>query len=392
MNGPSIGRSSTPSSHPTVFVSYSWDSDEHCAWVKALAERLRENGVEALLDKWELSFGADRTHFMEQVASSEFVLVICTPQYAMKGNERTGGAGYEAMLITGELSELTTTRKFIPVLRSGNWKTSVPIWLKTKVGPDLTGEPYSESEFNELLRTLHRQHEAAPPIGAIPMFGPLARNMVKEDGGDGLPIPHFLESTDDLNPKEVELLWNAAHDPTGEILHSRTLAGEDIRSNGRHFLLNTNTRQAAEWLGALRRLEGRGFIRPLGVDRDFYTVTDTGYAMADDLEGFARWETSSVILSRRYMSGDSETVRLACTGIVALPVRNLKDDVAADGAIMQSVDEPRSLLIEGLDLKQVPDWTPTEVEFTENVSDAPERFHVSGSTIVRPASLKLPLS
>ena len=86
MNDTSIDTSTTPPSHPSVFISYSWDSNEHCAWVKALAERLRENGVGALLDKWELPFGADRTHFMEQVASSEFILVICTPRYATKGN------------------------------------------------------------------------------------------------------------------------------------------------------------------------------------------------------------------------------------------------------------------------------------------------------------------
>jgi hypothetical protein len=98
------------------------------------------------------------------------------------------------------------------------------------------------------------------------------------------------------------------------------------------------------------------------------------------------------MLFRRYMSGESETVTLTCTGIVALPVRYLKDDVAADGAVMRSVDEPRSLLIEGLDLKQVPDWTPTEVGFRESMSAASERFQVLGSTIVRPKSLKLPIS
>ena len=45
---------STP---PTCFLSYSWDSDEHREWVRALATRLREDGVEALLDQFQLAPG-----------------------------------------------------------------------------------------------------------------------------------------------------------------------------------------------------------------------------------------------------------------------------------------------------------------------------------------------
>jgi len=39
--------------YPTVFISYSWDSEEHENWVVFLAAKLRENGVDATIDKFE---------------------------------------------------------------------------------------------------------------------------------------------------------------------------------------------------------------------------------------------------------------------------------------------------------------------------------------------------
>ena len=40
---------------PTVFISYSHDSDEHKNWVLQLATRLRSNGVDVILDRWNLN-------------------------------------------------------------------------------------------------------------------------------------------------------------------------------------------------------------------------------------------------------------------------------------------------------------------------------------------------
>jgi hypothetical protein len=104
---------------PTVFVSYSWETDEHMEWVLHLAERLQaEGGVNVILDQWHLRMGQDKTLFMEEsIADSDFVLVVCTPEYAEKANKRRGGVGYEAMIITGELAEDIQQTKFIPVLR-----------------------------------------------------------------------------------------------------------------------------------------------------------------------------------------------------------------------------------------------------------------------------------
>ena len=43
--------------HPKVFISYSHDSPEHRRWVSELGAKLRDNGVDAILDQWDLGPG-----------------------------------------------------------------------------------------------------------------------------------------------------------------------------------------------------------------------------------------------------------------------------------------------------------------------------------------------
>jgi hypothetical protein len=157
---------------PRALLSYRWEGEEHERWVRNLAERLQgESGVEIIFDQWYLPPGADRTHFMEQgVANSDFVVVICTPGYAERANNREGGVGYESMVITGMLAESILDKKFIPVLRGGTWKESMPIYLKPRAGVDLSKTPYSESEYERLIRALHGEPIQPPPLAAKPEF------------------------------------------------------------------------------------------------------------------------------------------------------------------------------------------------------------------------------
>ena len=65
-------------STPKVFISYSHDSQEHKKWVLDLATRLRNNGVDAIIDQWELRPGDDLPHFMEtHLADSDYVVMVC---------------------------------------------------------------------------------------------------------------------------------------------------------------------------------------------------------------------------------------------------------------------------------------------------------------------------
>ncbi len=193
----------TFASSPVAFISYSWDSEAHKKWVFDLAHRLQaEGGVQIILDRWYLQPGDDKTLFMEKsVTKSKFVILVCTPDYAEKANNRKGGVGYEATIITGELAEKINERKFIPVLRDGDWTVSLPVWIKTKIGVDLRNNPYSDEEYQNLLRALHNEPLGPPPVGPKPVF----RNTSSVDQ-EVVPPEWALQLDEDLTPYDREAI------------------------------------------------------------------------------------------------------------------------------------------------------------------------------------------
>jgi hypothetical protein len=140
---------------PKVFISYSHDSQPHKKWVLDLATRLRNTGIDAALDQWDLKPGDDLPHFMEQnLASSDYVLMICTENYVNKANSGVGGVGYEKMIITSDLLTNIDSNKIIPIIRQEG-TTNVPTFLKSKLYINFSREDEFEFSYDELVRTVH---------------------------------------------------------------------------------------------------------------------------------------------------------------------------------------------------------------------------------------------
>lgn len=153
-------------STPTTFISYAWESGELKEWVKYLATQLRNNGIDAKLDQWEVVPGDQMPHFMEKsVRDNDFVLIICTPKYKMKSEGRIGGVGYEGDIMTAEVLQNSNHRKFIPILKSGTKENALPTWLQGKYFVDLSSEQHFEKNFEDLVTTLLNVRETAPALG-----------------------------------------------------------------------------------------------------------------------------------------------------------------------------------------------------------------------------------
>ena len=147
-----------------VFISYSWDDDAHKKWVRDFAVRLRQNGIDVILDQWDSGFGDNLVKFMEwAVRESDYVLCICTPRYQEKSDLEIGGVGYEGYIMTAQFYYEKNKRKYIPVLRNGEWMKAAPAWLSGLVYADLRGNPYSVKTFEELLFMLKDGHSPSSP-------------------------------------------------------------------------------------------------------------------------------------------------------------------------------------------------------------------------------------
>ena len=159
--------------NPTVFVSYSWDSEEHKLWVLKLAANLIRSGVKVLLDEWDLvKYGNDLHLFMESgIRNSDFVLIVCTPNYAQRANERKGGVGIENTIITGEFYDKKSEMKYLPIVRDYKAKIaeSMPSYLKTKAAVDFKSDSKYEQKIEELLRRIFNiPRYKKPELGKIP--------------------------------------------------------------------------------------------------------------------------------------------------------------------------------------------------------------------------------
>jgi hypothetical protein len=157
-------------SHPEVFVSYSHDSQDHKLWVLSLATRLRTNGVDAILDQWDLGPGGDLPHFMEQsISRSSRVLMVCTERYVDKANAGTGGVGYEKMIVTSDLVARIGSNKVIPIIRQTALLPRLPTFLSSKLYIDLSTDDKFETGFDQVLRELlDAPLFQKPPLGIAP--------------------------------------------------------------------------------------------------------------------------------------------------------------------------------------------------------------------------------
>jgi len=155
---------------PKVFTSYSHDSEPHKNWVLTLATRLVANGVNVILDQWDLTLGSDLPRFMESgLSSADRVLAICTEVYVEKANAGRGGVGYEKMILTAQLMQNVTADRIIPVVRVNSLTQPLPIFLSSRVYIDFRDDLAYEVRYAELLRDIHGQQiKPRPPLGPNP--------------------------------------------------------------------------------------------------------------------------------------------------------------------------------------------------------------------------------
>jgi hypothetical protein len=167
---------SNDSGTPKVFISYSWSSEEHEAWVLELAARLVGDGVDVVLDKWELKEGHDKYAFMERMVNDptvDRVLVICDRIYSEKADGRRGGVGTETQIISPEIYAEVQQDKFLPIVTELDAEGDPyrPAFLKGRIYIDMSAEEKVPSEYQRLIRSIFgRPLHKKPELGKPPAY------------------------------------------------------------------------------------------------------------------------------------------------------------------------------------------------------------------------------
>jgi hypothetical protein len=182
-----------------VFISYSHDNVDHVKQVLSLSNRLRSEGIDAVLDQYESSPPEGWPRWMDKkIRDAQFVIMICTEAYykrVMGEDDPDKGLGvkWEGNLIYQYIYNAgSKNSKFIPVLFDPLHQKYIPTPLQGATRYCVsTQDGYDDLYF----RLTNRPKVEKPELGKL---RPLPQKIVKTN-----PIM-YLTGPIDIN------LWNKA--------------------------------------------------------------------------------------------------------------------------------------------------------------------------------------
>lgn len=231
---------------PRVLISYSHESDEHRAQVLALSDRLRGDGVDAVIDRYTPAPDVGWPRWIvDQIEQADYVLCVCTHRYraSFEGTHLPGrglGVNAEGHLITTALYRSGgRNTKFIPVLFSRPYPPT-PDWEHV---PHVL-HPYTRYVLPDGYESLYRHLTGQAPVipAALGQIGPLVSLSVHPEmprreaasGGfrtqaepttvikarepqveapPGLYLTRLINPPSRVNAGALTTLWLAAHGP-----------------------------------------------------------------------------------------------------------------------------------------------------------------------------------
>ena len=194
-----------------VFISYSHDSLEHDDRVLALANRLRSEGIDTILDQYNSDPPEGWPLWMDrQIRNANFVLMVCTETYYKRvmGEEQGAiglGVRWEGNLGHQHLydKESMNTR-FIPVLFTGSKEEYIPTLVRgvTHYYPD------TPPGYEDLYRRLTNQPKVErPALSKLKPLPPRERltNFIRPNNIPAARNPYFVGREDILSAVHASL-------------------------------------------------------------------------------------------------------------------------------------------------------------------------------------------
>jgi len=162
--------------NPKVFISYSWSTSEHRLNIKSWADNLIKDGIDVVIDIYDLIEGQDKFAFMERMVtdtSISHVIIFSDKKYAVKANNRKDGVGTESQIISKEVYEKVNQSKFIPIVCefNENGKPLLPTYLQSRIYIDFSTPEAVNNNWERLVRLIHgKPSDQKPTLGKPPAY------------------------------------------------------------------------------------------------------------------------------------------------------------------------------------------------------------------------------
>ena len=233
------------SSPPRVFVSHASEDKER--FVNRFAARLRENGVDAWLDKWEMLPGDSLVDKIFEEGLKEALAVI-----VVLSQVSVGKPWVREELNAAVVKRINTGSKLIPVVIDD---CEVPEALKSTLWQRIQNlESYDES-FDRILAAIFGTSDK-PPIGASPAYAP--------------HLAHTIGSLTKVDSLVLRLACEDAIDKESDLIEPQTQYVKD----GEPLLPEAELRDAIETLEQLYMLRVHHLI---GGDLPSFQIKTRGF-------------------------------------------------------------------------------------------------------------------
>jgi TIR domain-containing protein len=159
---------------PETFISYAWGVPEHERWVeKRLATDLQKAGINVLLDRWHnAQIGASVGRFVERIEKSDRIVVIGTPDYRRKYENKDTSTGYvvaaEVDVIHNRLLGTEPQKQSVlPLILQGEKTESLPPLLHGRVHADFRDEVAYFATAFDLILSLYQLAPNHPAVADL---------------------------------------------------------------------------------------------------------------------------------------------------------------------------------------------------------------------------------
>lgn len=135
-----------------------------------------KDGIDVVLDLWELKEGDDKFAFMEKMVTDEsvtHVLVFSDLEYSKKADARKSGVGTESQIISNEIYSKVQQSKFIPIVCEcdDSGEPFLPVFFKSRIWIDFSSPEAANDNWERLIRVVYGKpaHEK-PALGRPPTY------------------------------------------------------------------------------------------------------------------------------------------------------------------------------------------------------------------------------
>lgn len=295
-----------------VFFSYSQTNPTHAGRVKEWADALIEEGIEVLIDYYELEPGDDLTFYMERVvadSSISHVVIFCDKSYMAKANARQRGVGVEAQLITSEIYANLEKSKFVPIVcEFENDIPCLPVFMRNRVWIDFSSTDKVKSNWKKLLKWLY----------GIPQKIRVLDEESPNDGEQILRLDNgYKRIISSLTVKQLSRILSCPKgDASGETKLESLIHDNSERINCRE--LNSRGEEVGRTV-ALRVFELYSFLTPIFVEMCGYNIE---YMLFDKHKPVYQWSVDASFIE---VTEDAyRQIVEQITGLVSLVDKDVK--------------------------------------------------------------------